>query len=537
MKATADYLTESQQAPTARTANDLAQRLAGVARIVRDLIVGGFGTEKEKGWLHKWLAAFRRVLIPALDEAEFADMFAQTVAYGLFAAKVHAPPGETFSRKTAPSDVPKTNPFLRKFFEEIAGVDIPDSIVWAVDDLVELLNRADMADIMEDFGRGKANGKQDAVVHFYETFLSAYDPKMRELRGVYYTPEPVVSYIVRSIDHLLKTRFKRNSGLTDEKTILLDPAVGTATFLYFVIDYLYHSFAKQKAAWESFVAENLLNRLFGFEILMAPYAVAHLKLGMQLQKTGYSFAPDQRLGIYLTNTLEEAAKKDAGGMFAEFVADEADAAAEIKREKEVLVILGNPPYSGHSANKGRWIENLVDDYRRKNGKLMRLQQAKWLRDDYVKFIRFAQWRIEQTKSQQGIVAMITNHSYLDSPTFVRMREVLAETFCEIFILDLHGNAKKKERCPDGGKDENVFDIQQGVSIALFVKCKSTTGPKISFHEIWGLREAKYEWLWTHDVADTDCARNSRNGTRLLLRAKRLGAQIGVRPLLVVAGRL
>ena len=239
-------------------------------------------------------------------------MFAQTLAYGLFAARVHAPPGKPFSREMAAYNLPKTNPFLRKLFAEIAGVDMPDSIAWAVDDVVELLKHADMAEILTDFGKGK--GKEDPVVHFYETFLAAYDPKMREVRGVYYTPEPVVSYIVRSIDHLLKTRFNRPKGLADENTLILDPATGTATFLYFVIEQIRQKFAKQAGAWDDYVAKHLLNRIFGFELLMAPYAVAHLKLGMQLQETGYQFGSDQRLGIYLTNTLEEAAKKSEAAL-------------------------------------------------------------------------------------------------------------------------------------------------------------------------------------------------------------------------------
>ncbi|MCD4727814.1 MAG: N-6 DNA methylase, partial [Pirellulales bacterium] len=390
-------------------------------------------------------------------------MFAQTLAYGLFAARVHAPPGEKFSRRLAAFNLPKTNPFLRKLFSEIAGVDMPESIAWAVDDLVDLLRHADMAEILTDFGRGK--GKEDPVVHFYETFLTAYDPRMRELRGVYYTPEPVVGYIVRSIDHLLKTRFNRPKGLADENTLILDPAAGTGTFLYSVIEEIHRKFARQAGAWDDYVAKSLLNRIFGFELLMAPYAVAHLKLGMQLRETGYKFATDQRLGIYLTNTLEEAAKKSEH-LFAGWVAEEANAAARIKRDDPILVVLGNPPYSGVSANRGQWITNLVADYRKVDGKPLGEKKV-WLADDYVKFLRFAQWRIARTG--QGIVGMITNHGYLDNPTFRGMRQSLMETFDEIHVLDLHGNAKKKERSPDGSKDENVFDIMQGVAICIMVK--------------------------------------------------------------------
>jgi predicted helicase len=421
------------------------------------------------------------------------------MAYGLFAARVHGPPGKPFSREMAAYHLPKTNPFLRKLFAEIAGVDMPDAIAWAVDDLVELLRRADMAEVLADFGQGK--GKEDPVVHFYETFLAAYDPKMREVRGVYYTPEPVVGYIVRSIDQLLKTRFARPKGLADENTLILDPACGTGTFLYFVIEEIRKKFARQAGAWDDYVAKHLLNRVFGFELLMAPYAVAHLKLGIQLQETGYRFASDQRLGIYLTNTLEEAAKK-VELLFAKWILDEANAAAEIKQDKPVLVVLGNPPYSGHSANRSEveefvpagktytvetkqgtlqrvagksgarirrktFIGRLVQDYYLVDGRPLGEKNPKWIQDDYVKFLRFGQWRIERTG--YGILAFITNHGYLDNPTFRGMRQSLMNTFDEIHVLDLHGNAKKKERCPDGSKDENVFDIMQGVAICIMVK--------------------------------------------------------------------
>jgi predicted helicase len=485
-----------QAALTVASAKELAQRMAGMTRIIRDLIAGTFEHEKEQGWLHNWLAAFRETLIPDLDAGQFADMFAQTLAYGLFAARVHAPPGKPFSRELASYHLPKTSPFLRKLFAEIAGVDMPDSIAWAVDDVVELLKHADMAEILKDFGKGK--GREDPVVHFYETFLAAYDPKMREVRGVHYTPEPVVSYIVRSIDHLLKSRFNRPKGLADEDTLILDPATGTATFLYFAIEQIRRKFAKQAGAWDDYVAKHLLNRVFGFELLMAPYAVAHLKLGMQLQETGYRFGSDQRLGIYLTNTLEEAAKT-SDHLFAGWVAEESNAAAEIKRDKPLLVVLGNPPYSGVSANRGEWITRLVADYRSVDGKPLGEKKV-WLKNDYIKFLRFGQWRIERTG--HGVLAFITDHSYLDSPTFRGMRRHLQNAFDEIYILNLHGNAKRRETAPDGGADENVFDITQGVAIALFVKHPKKAVHAVHYADIWGSRAAKYETLRENDVSTT-----------------------------------
>jgi len=492
-----------ETALTVATAKDLAISMAHMTRIVRAQIVDSFKTEaegQEDGgggrWLHNWLAAFRETLIPDLDENQFADMFAQTLAYGLFAARVNTPPDKDFSREMAAYDLPKTNPFLRKLFAEIAGIEMPDSIAWAVDDIVDLLKHANMLEILRDFGEAK--GKEDPVVHFYETFLTAYDPTMREIRGVYYTPAPVVSYIVRSIDYLLKTRFNRPKGLTDENTFILDPATGTATFLYFIINKIHQYFAKQAGAWDGYVTSHLLNRIFGFELLMAPYAIAHLKLGMLLQNTGYEFGSEQRLGIYLTNTLEEAAKKSEQ-LFAGWVAEEANAASKIKNDLPIMVVLGNPPYSGISANKGEWIEKLMRDYKVTIRDEER--QIQRLSNDYVKFIRFAEWRLEKTGL--GILGFITDSGYLNGILFRDMRHHLVRSFSQIYILNLHGVAvrgvAKKSR-----EDMNVFDITQGVSIALFVKGPVDESPaQIFYADLKGSRESKYAYLSGHDISSTN----------------------------------
>ncbi|MFN8375921.1 MAG: N-6 DNA methylase [Anaerolineae bacterium] len=292
---------------------------------------------------------------------------------------------------------------------------------------------------------------------------------MRESRGVYYTPEPVVGYIVRSVDSLLRQRFGRAEGLADEQTLILDPATGTGTFLYSVVQQIYEGFKGQMGAWDSYVSQHLLPRIFGFELLMASYAVAHMKMGIMLRDTGYKFGSGQRLNIYLTNTLEEGVKVNQQAMFAHFIAEEANAAARIKREEPIMVVLGNPPYSGHSANRSRdaqgkltWIGERLQDYYQVDGKPLGERNPKWLQDDYVKFIRFGQWRINQTGS--GVLAFVTNHGYLDNPTFRGMRQQLMNEFTDIYILNLHGNSKKK-RNPDGGTDQNVFDIQQGWRLA------------------------------------------------------------------------
>jgi hypothetical protein len=510
----------SQKPETLASAKLLAERMARLTHMVRDTIVQAFEREHASPLLCDLRKAFAEALIPDLEQkeklGEFADMYAQTLAYGLFAARCNHMGTEPFRRLGAAAEIPKTNPFLRQLFETVTGTEL-DKEPYApfVEDLVQVLANADMDAILADFGRH--TGREDPVVHFYETFLASYDPDLRETRGVYYTPEPVVSYIVRSVDHLLKERFGMPLGLADSslveydrqataheqeekakepchRLLILDPACGTGTFLYAVVDHIRQFFMEKDNAgmWSTYVRDHLLPRLFGFELLMAPYAVAHFKLGMQLagmdlpegqrQQWAYDFSGDERLGIYLTNTLEEAEQR-AEKLLGPFgvISEEADAAARIKRDMPIMVIIGNPPYSGHSANrswrmvtvKGRpkrvptFIGRLVRDYHQVDGQPLGERNPKWLQDDYVKFIRWAQWRIEKTGA--GILGFVTNHGYLDNPTFRGMRQSLMRTFDEIYVLDLHGNAKKRETCPDGSKDENVFDIQQGVAICLMVK--------------------------------------------------------------------
>ncbi len=506
------------QVITIRHPEELAARMAKIARLMRSLIFNAYQQEKT-GALHNQFESFRKVLMDSLTVEAFADMYAQTVCYGLFAAKCSAF-NQPFSRIHAGHYVPKTNPFLRNLFSQIVGIELDERLVWAVEHLVVVLNHADIAEILKDFG--KQTRQEDAVVHFYETFLKHYDPTMREMRGVYYTPEPVVSYIVRSVDILLKQRFKLRDGLADNSRLksgkhqvqILDPAVGTGTFLYAVFNHIFAKFMKNKGLWSTYVSEHLLPRVQGFELLMAPYTVAHIKLGLQLQEMGYQFDSDERLRIFLTNTLEEAFEKGSTPTlpFMEWLLNEGREASEVKRDSPVMVIIGNPPYSGHSANVGGWIINLlkgfdergakIADYFQVDGKPLKERNSKWLNDDYVKFIRFAQWRIEQTG--YGILGFITNQGYLDNPTFRGMRQALMQDFDEIYVLDLHGNSKKKEKSPDGSLDQNVFDIQQGVAISLFVKhqSKQQQATKVFHAQLWGKRESKYAWLEKQDVKTT-----------------------------------
>ncbi|MCX6343586.1 MAG: N-6 DNA methylase [Armatimonadetes bacterium] len=514
------------QTPTVGSPKELAQRMAHLARLIRDVTTKALTDEDKTGSLHDQMDGFRKTLLHDLKEEQFADMYAQTICYGLFAARCNTKDGANFTREHAAYDLPKTNPFLRKMFQEIAGYSLDDRIAWAVDDVANLLAHADMEAILTGFG--KRTRLEDPVVHFYETFLAAYDPKLRETRGVYYTPEPVVSYIVRSVDHILKKDFGLSDGLADSSKVtvktkdgekqvhkvqILDPATGTGTFLHGVVDLIHESFMGKQGMWSSYVHEHLLPRVFGFELLMAPYAVTHMKLGLQLAQSGYDFAGEERLGVYLTNTLEEAEKFAGVNLFAQWVVEEANEASRVKMDAPVMVVLGNPPYSGHSVNRSWYInENkkktatfigkLIQDYYYVDGKPLGEKNPKWLQDDYVKFIRFAQWRIERTG--HGVLAFITNHGYLDNPTFRGMRKSLMDTFDDIWLLDLHGNSKKKEKAPDGSPDKNVFDIQQGVAIGIFVK-RDEGSPdqcKVRHAELWGDRAGKYKWLSEKAVADT-----------------------------------
>ena len=371
-----------------RKPEELARRMARLTHIIRDTVEEVFAKRVASETLNGLFEAFKSVLLPELPIPQFADMFAQTLAYGLFAARYNHKGNKAFDRRDAAREIPKTNPFLRKLFTMIAGPDFDEEpFIGYVNELTQVLELTDMDAVLADFG--KRTRQEDPIVHFYETFLAQYDPKLRELRGVYYTPEPVVSYIVRSVDILLREQFDCPDGLADTATVLrsfpdeqgkmqtervprvllLDPACGTGTFSYTIIDLIRQTFRESNNAgmWSSYVREHLLPRLFGFELLMAPYAVAHLKLGMQLaaldlppnerEDWAYDFATDERLGIYLTNTLEQTlgtgrAKLLLGG----FISDEANEAAKVKQDYPVMVIVGNPPYSGHSANKGDWIK-------------------------------------------------------------------------------------------------------------------------------------------------------------------------------------
>ena len=522
---------------TVKSAAQLARMMAGKARLLSSTIAKALELDEEQAppsvytaanhSLQDQLTAFRNVLIHDITSGEFADIYAQTITYGMFAARLHDPTLEDFSRMEAAELIPHTNPFLRKLFQYVAGYDLDDRIVWVVDALADIFRATDVAALLEDFG--KTTQTRDPIIHFYETFLAEYDPKLRKARGVWYTPAPVVNFIVRAVDDILKTEFNLPQGLADTSKIkikvdtqtadrrsatgfkqqeqeihrvqILDPAAGTGTFLAEVVRQIYQKFAGQQGIWSSYVEEHLLPRLNGFELLMASYAMAHLKLEMLLRETGYQPQRQQRFRIYLTNSLEEH-HQDTGTLFASWLSSEANEANHIKRDTPVMVVMGNPPYSGESANKGEWIMQLMEDYKKEPGgkEKLREKNPKWINDDYVKFIRYGQHFIE--KNGEGILAFINAHGFLDNPTFRGMRWNLLKTYNKIYVMDLHGNSKKKEKCPDGSRDENVFDIQQGVSINLFIKTgrkKSNELGDLYHADLYGSREIKYKKLLSEDI--------------------------------------
>lgn len=528
-----NHIATTQPTPIT-TAKRLAEQMAAKARILASTINNAFRIAESEGeeedanrQLQGQLKAFRTVLINDLTTEGFADIYAQTVAYGMFAARLHDNTPNDFSRQEAANLIPKTNPFLRNIFQQIAGYDLDERIAWVVDDLVNIFLATDVQKVMKNY---KNKGlHHDPMIHFYEDFLSAYNPLLRKAKGVWYTPLSVVQFIVRAVDEILKRDFNLAEGLADHSKFIyevvneqykkgeringkltkptirkemhrvqiLDPATGTGTFLAEVVNQIYDKFHDMQGMWQGYVNDHLLPRLHGFELLMASYAVAHLKLDMLLEQTGFNHAENKkRLKIYLTNSLEEC-HPDTGSLWAQWLSDEASAANRIKRDCPVMVMIGNPPYSGESQNKGEWIMHLMEDYKKEPGGETHLKERnpKWINDDYVKFIRLAQYYIE--RNECGVIGFINPHGFLDNPTFRGMRWNLLKTFDKIYTINLHGNYKKKEVCPDGSPDENVFDIQQGVSINMFIKTgekKAKELGKVYYYDLYGKREEKYDFL-------------------------------------------
>lgn len=501
----------SYSLPKVRSAKTLAMELAKRTRFLRDEVISIEIAEEGKNGKKAILGfyeAFKKYLISTLTEQSFADLYSQTITYGLFAARTRS--GNSFNRELAFKYIPNTNGILRDVFRFISLEDPPKPLQIIVDDISEVLNVTDVNKILQDYYReGKGN---DPIIHFYETFLSAYDPSIREKRGVYYTPESVVGYIVRSLNQLLKTHFDIADGLAGENVTLLDPAGGTLTFPAEAVKLTVKEFSEKYGSGgkTKLIKNQILKNFYAFELMMAPYAIGHLKMSFLLEELGYTLDDEERFKLYLTNTLEmeELEQVQIPGLSS--LSEESHLAGKVKKEQPLLVILGNPPYSGISSNINQWTEKLLkqnidgaQSYYEVDGKPLG-EKKLWLQDDYVKFLRFAQWKIH--KAGSGIVGMITNHSYLDNPTFRGMRQSLMKTFNEIYILDLHGNSLKKESCPDGSKDENVFDIRQGTAIAIFIKQKGKKGCKVFHTDQYGLRKEKYNWLDTNNFSQKNYIR-------------------------------
>lgn len=533
-----DFATQVSQ--TIRSAEKLSKMMAAKARMLASVIENAVLADEEatnqaqedaNNSLREQLAAFKQILIHDITPREFADIYAQTIAYGMFAARLHDPTLENFTRIEAAELIPKSNPFLRKLFQYVAGYDLDNRIKWIVDALADIFRETDVAAILRNFG--KSTQQQDPIIHFYETFLGEYDPRLRKARGVWYTPEPVVKFIVRAVDDILKTEFGLKDGLADtsktkvkvkavskatadarskiketeieqevHKVQILDPATGTGTFLAEIIKHVHTKFAGQQGIWNKYVDDHLIPRLNGFEILMASYAMAHLKLDLLLTETGYKAQKEQRFKVFLTNSLEEH-HPDTGTLFANWLSTEANEANRVKRDTPVMVIVGNPPYSGESQNKNAWILKLMEDYKKEPGGKEKLNEknSKAINADEYKFIRYAQNFIE--KNENGVLAFINPHTFIDSPIFRGMRWNILKTFDKIYVLDLHGNSTKKELTPYGDVDTNVFDIKQGVSINIFIKTGLKKPDQLGrvFHaDLFGKREFKYEFLRANTIS-------------------------------------
>jgi predicted helicase len=543
----------SQKEPI-KNGKHLAKIMGGKAQRIRDNVVAFLETEStDKDELIRMRRFIKEHLVDNFTDKDFADMYAQTLVYGLFAARYNDDTLETFSRQEARELVPATNPFLKSFFDHISGSSFPRRLELIVNELCEVFSHANVEELMNEYFKntnlfGEDSETPDPVIHFYEDFLKEYDPSKKMEMGVFYTPLPVVRFIIRGIDELLKTEFGIAKGLSDNQKIsvtkitenengkkikevsdihrvqMLDVATGTGTFLNETVNHIHESQKANQGRWPAYVQDDLLPRLHGFELMMASYTIAHLKLAMTLKKSGVDKF-NKRLGVYLSNTLDDAHNIPlTSSLFGvvDSIAEESRLASEVKKDTPIMVIMGNPPYSGISQNK-HYTSN--DVYKYEPGGKQKLQERKhWLDDDYVKFIRFAESMVE--KNSEGIVGMITAHGYIDNPTFRGMRWHLRKTFDKIYVLDLHGNSNKNETAEDGSEDKNVFDIKTGVSIIFGVKKKSdeinNNLSEVYQSDLYGKRAQKFSDLnsgsiesieWNQIPEDSDIWRVEGEGRK------------------------
>ncbi|MHA2292111.1 MAG: type ISP restriction/modification enzyme [Candidatus Hodarchaeales archaeon] len=514
--------------------SNILKHLAEIALDIRERVLVKYSDEEQNGYLNQIFQEFRKILSADLSFNSFADIFAPTLTYTLFSLRIiHS---SDFHEKPVSELIPSTSPIIERLLQKLLSFKSEKTFHnyskdLGINRLFKLLTEVDLDTIISEYEQSSC--PVDLIVLFYEEFLKFYNPSKRIRRGVFYTPDSLVSFIVRSIDIILKFHFELVDGLANESSKIingnkitafqiLDPTTGTGIFLSHIIDKMHQSFQNKyknlgkkliNQKWNIFVNENLLPRIFGIEILITPYIIAHLNLGARLKTTGYNFTHKKRLNVFLDDTLKGPSHYEYSSSKYE-VSDDFFLEGRENTEKNkggfpIGIILGNPPYQGHSTNRSPWIEKLLhgeyeDDASHSNyfevdGEPLGEKNPKWLNDDYVRFIRFGQWRIE--KAGYGVLAFITNHSYLDNPTFRGMRQQLMKAFTDVYILDLHGNLRKKEKNKDFPEDENIFDIQQGICISFFIKNPQKQGETEVFKaDLWGSREQKKKYCETNDIS-------------------------------------
>mgnify|MGYP002624231764 FL=1 len=508
-----------------RSARLLAEVMAAKAKVIASVLntamVLNKTTEDEE--LHAKLDAFQKFLVHDMSVEQFTDFYAQTIVYGLFVARIYDKIPQTFSLQEAAELIPAINPFLKKIFKHLALAELHKGVRWIVEDLVAVFRVTDMKRVMHNYGK-------DPLVHFYEEFLEAYNPKLREDFGVWYTPQEVVSFIVDAVDTILREKLNTEKGLADNSLItykdktfhkvqILDPATGTGTFLATAAEKIYASYKGKEGCWPEDVVKDVIPRLNGFEYLMAPYTMAHLKVATALHLNDLQEDLPERLNIFLTNSLDKDYPEERLD-FAKFITDESNAASRIKRDTPVMVVMGNPPYNEKSANNGDWIMDLMNDYKQEPGKererikgkkdkavyknTLKERNPKGLNNDYCKFIRLGQNFVENT--EEGVLAYICGNTFLDTALFRGMRYELLKKFDEIYIINLHGSTKRNESTNEGGKDECVFNIQVGVSINIFIRRhdgNSNTLASVYYKDLYGSQREKLQYLAAHRLGDID----------------------------------
>lgn len=525
------------------SALDFANYLSLRTRILKDELLLSSKNET----LLSLFNTFKETLYKELSYEEFCDSFAQTLTYSLFLAKLNNDTAKEIDLNNAKKFIPKSFPLIRSmsgFLDD--SFENLENIKWLLEEIINIINHIDITSIIKElnktsekdlFNRSILSTHKDPYLHFYETFLASYDPKLREVRGVYYTPVPVVIFIINAIDEALKQDFNHKKGLSealDKNITLLDFATGTGTFLLEAFRKALEPISKNSVNYNP---KALIDKFCGFEFLIAPYTIAHLKISQSFKEEFNSpLNDDESLKIALTNTLYfksiSKEQNDQNTLFTLIDLTREFKKAQKIKEEQILIITGNPPYSGASSNKGlyedeikisyglepskanlnneqkKWISSYFKEKSKQNTstfkaiyekhKLENEKNPKVMLDDYVKFIRFAQSKIDSQES--GIFAFISNNSFLDNPTFRGMRYSLMQSFDKIYILNLHGDTRKKEKAPDGSKDDNVFDIMQGVSINIFIKQNSKAkNTNIYYHDLYGKRKDKYEFLYENDL--------------------------------------